>query len=314
MRPTSIQRAVARSRVRGRRAGSRCRAGVRPSALAGLLLLLCAWPMAGCGGGRTGHDDASPAAAGPVADARRAPVPVTGSGAAAPAASTGATAGALDVTVTWDDAPPQVRRSPGLDACGATRSAPVQVHTLGGVAGAVVYLRGSDAQARAREPSAAVLAVRLCRAWPRVVLAQPGQALAVINDDERRLDLRVHRLPLPADTAQPGASQADGPELAASIALPVVGSRVDLRWPQPGVYRVAAADTQPGFVFVSDIAHAAVTDPVGRVQLAPLPPGSYDVTVWHPPVDDSGAPIIERASVTIVAGETSRSTIPLTMR
>jgi hypothetical protein len=96
--------------------------------------------------------------------------------------------------------------------------------------------------------------------------------------------------------------------------LPVVGSRVDLRWPDPGIYRLAAADTEPGFVVVSDIAHAVVTDATGRVQLAALPLGSYDVTIWHPPVNDTGVPIIERASVTIAAGETSRLTIPLTLR
>jgi hypothetical protein len=192
----------------------------------------------------------------------------------------------------------------------------VQVHTLGGVAGAVVYLRRRDAQdpPGAREPSAAVLAVRRCRVEPRVVVAQPGQALAVINDDERRLDLRVHRLPPAADPAQPGAGKASDPEPVKTIALPVVGSSVTLRWPEPGVYRLSASDIEPGFVLVSDVARATITDPTGRVQLAALSPGSYDVTVWHPPVDDTGVPIIERASVTIAAGETSRLTIPLTLR
>lgn len=343
MRHTTIQRAAARPGAPGRRAGSLRRAG--------MLALLWVWAASGCASGRrTGQDDGSPVdrppAAGAAADASRAPTPGAGLGAGSSAAPGGAPivepnagsnagsiagsigasgngaprtgvagagrTGAVEVTVTWADAPPHVRRSPGRNACGADRSPSAHVHTLGGVVGAVVFLRGRDAGAApapAREAPASILAVRQCRFEPRVAVALPGQILAVINDDERRLDLRVERLA--ADPAQPAAGS---PVPGASIALPVVGSRADLRWPAPGVHRLIAADTEPGFVVVPEAARAGVTNTLGTVRLAALPAGSYDVIVWHPPVDDAGAAIIARAPVTIASGATSKLTIPLTPR
>jgi hypothetical protein len=299
-------------------------------ALAGALALPGAWAMAGCAGGRrTSADDGSPAER-PImvgaADAGRAATPGAGPGgapgAAAPASPGAAGAGrtgALEVTVTWDDAPPHVRSSSGRNACGAARSASARVHTLGGVAGAAVYLRDravETAQPPAREPSAALLAVRQCQVEPRVAVASPGHTLTVINDDERRLDLRVDRAARldPPVAAPDGARGPGSPEPAAIFALPVVGSRVELRWPEPGIYRVAGADTEPGFVVVPGAGPAAVTDTTGNVRLAALPPGSYDVIVWHPPVDDTGRAIVEQAPVDITPGDTSRLTVPLTPR
>jgi hypothetical protein len=336
-----------------------------------VLAVLCAGAVAGCASGRrTSHEDGSPvdrpsalphAVGGPdVADgpdeagapdaahAGRAPasgiasVVAALSAVATPAgAAEAGRTGALEVTVTFADAPPHLRRSPGRDACGAARAPRVRVHTMGGVDGAVVYVRGPNAEAaetapaaparRDREQPAGVVAVRQCRVEPRVAVAQPGQILAVINDDERRLDVRIERLALnPALPALPagaraGASQAgasaagagpSGPEPAATLALPVIGSRVDLRWSEPGVYRVAAADTEPGFVVVPGASRAGVTSAVGQVRLAALPIGSYDVIVWHPPLNDAdaGAPVVEQAQVTIAPGQTSQLTIPLTPR
>ena len=323
-----------------------------------VLAVLCAGAVAGCASGRrTSHEDGSPGAVSHAPEvegvsdvpkeedapgvegapsAGRAPAPglasvVAALGAAAPAsgAQAGRT-GALEVTVTFADAPPDLRRSPGRNACGAARVARVRVHTMGGVAGAVVYLRAHGAEAapareqppEAREPRAAIAAVRQCRVEPRVAVAQPGQTLAVINDDERRLDVRIARIAriagidgLAADVAGASRAGAAGPETAATFALPVVGSRVDLRWPEPGVYRVIAAETDPGFVVVPGTSRAGVTSAIGQVRLAALPIGSYDVIVWHPPLNDNdaGEPVVEQAQVTIAPGETSQLTIPLTI-
>lgn len=312
----------------------------RPVLLA--LVLAAALTPVGCAGGRrAGHDDGSPAE-------QRADGAGRDAGTHAPARSTtrsepvarpgepgGTGTGALEVSVTWDDAPPRLRQSPGRNACGASRSAPVQVHTLGGVAGAVVYLRphvdapaaaGARAEqpaasARAEQPAAALLAVQQCRAWPRVVLlARPGEAVSLVNDDERRHEIEIERLSAglavaPAKDAKdaPNATPASDAERATTIiALPVVGSSAELRWPAPGIYRVAAADVEAAFVIVPDGVRAGVTTALGSVRFDDVPIGSYDVMTWHPPVDDGGAPITRQAVVTVTAGHTIQSTIPLT--
>jgi hypothetical protein len=303
-------------------------------AVAGVLALAGAPVLAGCASGRrAGHDDGSPsdhrqtgeagrdagphalpgAAARPSEPSEPTPKPAAAPGASAAAAGTGA----LEVSVTWDDAPARLRRSPGRNACGASRPAPVQVHTLGGVAGAVVYVRrraDSSAPASAlAEQSAqpALLALRQCRGWPRVVLlAGPGDVMALVNDDERRHEVRIERMA--AEPVVEPEKPGSGPAPSATIALPVVGSRAELRWPAPGIYRVAAASTDAAFVIVPDGARAGVTTILGSVRFDDVPIGSYDVMAWHPPVDDTGAPIIKQALVTVAAGHTSESTIPLT--
>lgn len=302
--------------------------------LAGALLALAlagASALAGCAGGRrAGHDDGSPAEHRQAGEAGRDAGPQALPGAAARPSeptepttkpATGATAaaagtGALEVSVTWDDAPARLRRSPGRNACGASRPAPVQVHTLGGVAGAVVYVRRrADSSAPASAPDEqsaqpALLALRQCRGWPRVVLlARPGDAVALVNDDERRHEVSIERVAA-GPAIEPGKDAGSGP--TATIALPVVGSRAELRWPAPGIYRVATADADAAFVIVPDDARAGVTTLLGSVRFDDVPIGSYDVMAWHPPVDDAGAPIIKQALVTVAAGHTSQSTIPLT--
>jgi hypothetical protein len=330
----------------------------------GVLLLLGACALAGCAGNRRSHHDGSPdarpdtpaMAADGVGHAAGDAKPAPGASAARPGA------GALEVTVIWDQAPPRLRSSPGRNPCGAARPAAVHVHTLGGVAGAAVYLRGAPADtapaaaptaapaaapiapaaaptaataepaAEPAEPAAApavtaelpaVLAVQQCRVEPRVVVARPGAVLALINDDERRHDVGIERLAgvepgagagAAAAAAGPGAGTDTGTRVApaAILALPVVGSRAALRWTVSGIYRVAAAGVDPGFVVVPAGGHAAVTSAAGTVRFADLPIGSYDVMTWHPPVDDAGAALTARARVTIVAGKTSHLTIPLT--
>lgn len=329
----------------------------RPVLLA-LALAVALTPVGCAGGRRAGHDDGSPAEqredragrdAGTHAPARSTtrPEPVARSG--EPGARATGT-GALEVSVTWDDAPARLRQSPGRNACGASRSAPVQVHTLGGVAGAGVYLRphvdapapagaraeqpaaGARAEqpaagARAEQSAAALLAVQQCRAWPRVVLLErPGEAVSLVNDDERRHELEIERLSAglavapaedatdakPAKPATNSKNPSDAEHATTIIALPVVGSSVELRWPAPGIYRVAAADVEAAFVIVPDGVRAGVTTALGSVRFDDVPIGSYDIMAWHPPVDDSGAPITRQALVTVTAGHTTQSTIPLT--
>jgi hypothetical protein len=310
--------------------------GALPALAGALALALAGAPaLAGCAGGRrASHGDGSPVDHREAGEAGRDAGPHALPGAAArpaeptepttkPAATPGASAaaagtGAVEVSVTWDDAPARLRSSPGRNACGASRPAPVQVHTLGGVAGAVVFVRRrADSQAPAGAPDEqpaqpALLALRQCRGWPRVVLlARPGDVVALVNDDERRHEVSIERMAA-GPVIESENDAGSGPAVSATIALPVVGSRAELRWPAAGIYRVAAADADAAFVIVPDDARAGVTTILGSVRFDDVPIGSYDVLAWHPPVDATGAPISKQALVTVAAGHTSQSTVPLT--
>lgn len=315
--------------------GARCALARDASVLAALLLL------ASCAGGRgAGMDDGSPAQATPDMDAPAAAGPERDAtaGTADAGADPGARAGALQITVTWADAPPGLRRSPGRNACGGERPAPVRVHTLGGVAGAVVLVRPRDAGTPARDPDPdgapagpaempPVLAVGECRLEPRVALLAQESALlaqlAVVSDDEDRHEIRIAQVAAGVGPDAPAGDSA----ARASIALPVVGSRADVRLPAPGVYHVTGdaagrvsgrarrrgpgAAIEPAFVVVAPDGRAAVSGPSGQARFDELPPGSYDIIAWHPPVRAGGPPVTQQQTVTVAAGETGRVTLAL---
>jgi hypothetical protein len=55
-----------------------------------------------------------------------------------------------------------------------------------------------------------------------------------------------------------------------------------------------------GYVFVLETPYFDTTGPEGRAQLLNLPPGTYEVRVWHPQMTDTDQPPIQR--LTIVTG------------
>jgi plastocyanin len=61
-------------------------------------------------------------------------------------------------------------------------------------------------------------------------------------------------------------------------------------------------DWMLGYVFVLETPWFAVTGADGAVQLKDLPPGAYEVRVWHPRMPETGAPPSRR--VTLAAGKT----------
>src|SRR5690606_3385461 len=75
--------------------------------------------------------------------------------------------------------------------------------------------------------------------------------------------------------------------------------------------RRPGAATEPAFVVVAPDGRAAVTGPSGQARFDELPPGSYDIIGWHPPVRAGGPPVTQQQTVTVAAGETGRVTLAL---
>lgn len=278
------------------------------------VLALCAVACAGSDRAAAADKDADGAA--PRSQAPRVSrgaesgaAPRAGAGEPAPrgaARQAAAETGAVHVTVAWPDAPASVRRSSGRNDCDVARRPAVHVHTLGGVRDAVVGLLGVPP---AREAGAAaepvVVSVHQCQAGPRVALmSQSTGTVAIVNHDERRHRVRVEHMGVL------GQDAADGARPAREIALPVVGSRLDVPVAASGMLRIGGT-AEPAYVVAPAHAHVAMTDDTGDAQLEHVPAGTYELIAWYPPLREGGAPLEARQPVTVEAGHTATVSIAL---
>jgi hypothetical protein len=197
----------------------------------------------------------------------------SGAGAAEP----GRIAGQLRVTGPLPARPP---RATIIDAkvCGEEMpDESLLVAGDGGVANAVVIVRGVAGGAPAPRREAVIDNLR-CRFVPRVLVVTRGQVVRV-----RTSDPVLHNAH-PVLVAEPEVS-------VANVALAVPGQTIELtgrlaaKLPAGGEALVRlGCDVHPwmrGWLVVLDHPYAAVTGADGRFRLANVPPGTYVVEVWH---------------------------------
>lgn len=168
---------------------------------------------------------------------------------------------------------PQPTRAPrpvnkDVAVCG---SAPRPANDLvvgvdGGVQWAVVSLRGVSA-GKPFPAAAAVVDQRGCDYVPHVVLVAAGAELEIRNSDGILHNVRTASVRnAPLNRAQPKARRT----MMQRFGEP---ERIELR-----------CDVHPwmrGWVVVEDHPYVAVTDAQGRFAIGDVPPGTYDLHVWH---------------------------------
>jgi hypothetical protein len=159
----------------------------------------------------------------------------------------------------------------------------------GGVlANAVVTLTGVKVRTPYPDP---LVTNEHCRFVPRVQLARPGAPTKTTSTD-----------PLLHTTN----AQQDGGRTLFNVGLPVPGLVVTRPLNGPGLVRLTCNTHtwMRGFVVVTDEL-AAVSGADGRFQLTGVPPGTYELRVWHEML--KAAPI----KVTVAAGGTTDVTLAL---
>ena len=147
----------------------------------------------------------------------------------------------------------------------------------GGVANAVVVVRGVAAGAAAERPETLVDNAH-CRFVPRVQVVTRGQSVRVRSSDP------VLHNAHPVLVAEPEVS-------IANLALAVPGQTMDLTrrlaatLPASGEALVRlGCDVHPwmrGWLVVLDHPYAAVTGADGRFAIVAVPAGSYTLALWH---------------------------------
>ncbi len=210
---------------------------------------------------------------------------------------------AVEGTISWRGAVPKV-----TTACGTID--PLAISRERGVSGILVYIEKFNVgrvlpnTMGEQRPSlvGGVIVKRGCMLAPIAQVVNPVPAQLAIHGDGARTRLRV---------ITPGGIAKDGElEAAGRIALQL----------KPGVTRVEAEDGSVGAAWVVgvDTPYFAMTDEAGRFRIDELAPGTYELTIWQPPVPTVsagklvyGPPVIVRRSVRVDAAKTSRVDIGL---
>ena len=204
----------------------------------------------------------------------------------AAAAQTGSIAGVVTTAVP---ALRPLRVTADIKVCGTQLPDEAIAVGAGGVlANAVVTLTGVKVRTPYPDPQ---VTNEQCRFVPRVQLARPGAPTKTTSKDAL-----LHTT----------NAQQDGGRTLFNVGLPVPGMVVTRPLNGPGLVRLTCNTHtwMRGFVVVTDEI-GAVSRADGRFELAGVPPGTYELRVWH---EMLRAPPIK---VTVTAGGTADVKIAL---
>ncbi len=204
--------------------------------------------------------------------------------------------GAVEGVVRWRGAMPAKL----VTTCGEHE--PVRVSADRAVAGVLIYIDRVQVGRVLRNDGRPVsvggtIVKRGCRLEPRVQLVTPLPAAVAVHGDAKPARIRF------ADQVL---------ELHA-------GGRIALQL-QPGVMRLEADDGSLGaaWVIALDTPSYALTDDHGRFRIDELAAGSYELTIWSPPVAvlkrgalTYGAPTIIKRTVRVTHARASRIDVTL---
>jgi len=162
----------------------------------------------------------------------------------------------------------------------------VKLGSKGQLADAIVYL-ADVARGKAPDTTAvARLDNRGCQFVPRIQTVTVGQTIQIVNSD-----------PILHST-----HAKDGNRTVFNLALPTEGQTIPKKVRAPGLMHVrcdAGHTWMNAWIDAFPHPYHAVTDQDGQATLTAIPPGSYQVAVWHETLGK------ETKTVTIKAGETA---------
>lgn len=177
--------------------------------------------------------------------------------------------GAIEGTITWRGTAPKV-----ASTCGAIE--PLKVGASRGVGGVLVYIERvnvgrvlpyANGEQRPVTVGGAVIK-RGCALAPAVQIVTPVPAALAIHGDTKRTRLRI--------TTPDGAAKSTDLHEAGRVVMQA----------KLGVTRIESEDGTLGAAWALgiDTPYYALTDDAGKFRIDELAPGSYDVTVWQPPI------------------------------
>jgi hypothetical protein len=160
---------------------------------------------------------------------------------------------------------------------------PVVAAADGGLLNAVVALRGISAGKPWPRVNGYSIVQEKCAFHPYVQVGPPDIELEIINRDPLLHNIHSYELIGRArrtlfNIAQPQAGQIDRHKL-------------DLKRGHIVEIDCDAHNWMSAWIFTSRHPYVALTDATGRYALADIPPGTYELSAWHPVLGSAAAPV-----------------------
>jgi len=180
--------------------------------------------------------------------------------------------GSLTGTVKYAGTPPAPEKFPVTKdnaVCGNEKTKPdLVVGSDGGLANAVVIVKASKGK-KLEVPAAPVtFDQKGCEYTPHVLAVPAGSTIEVLNPDGVLHNVHVQ------GKVNPEANRA----------MPKFQKKIDWKVEKPEMPIAVKCDAHPwmhAYWFVMDQPYYAVTDAAGKFSIADIPPGDYEVEVWH---------------------------------
>lgn len=181
--------------------------------------------------------------------------------------------GSVSGTVSFPGAPPFVPVPPvtrNAEVCVEERPNPaLELGPGGALANALVSLTplwvGKDFP---RGSETARLEVKACAFAPHIQVVRAGATVEIVNRDPLLHDVHAYL----------------GSDTLFTQVLPLQNYRIRRKLVAPGLVALKCDAGHPwmsGFLFVSPHPYVAVTDPKGAYAIKGVPPGIYQLKVWH---------------------------------
>jgi plastocyanin len=136
----------------------------------------------------------------------------------------------------------------------------------GGIANTVVFIK-NIAKGKKAPSEPAVITNKKCAFHPHVQVGMVGQTLEVRNDDPMLHNTHMY---LTSKTFF-------------NAAMPMQGMKMEKKFTKPGLLSIECDvhSWMRGTMYVFDHPYFAVTDDKGLFTITDIPPGDYEIEVWH---------------------------------
>ncbi len=204
----------------------------------------------------------------------------------------GQAGGTITGRVTVDDVPDIVMVSVDTDQilCGdEVEDRATVVDFFGGVANAVVVVTGAPWVV---DPALPTISNKSCYFEPRVQVAKTRSVVTLTSEDE---------------TLHTTHAYDDRARTVFNIAIPIPGLSIERPLRRPGVVRVECDSHgwMRGWVYVTDDI-ATVSGSDGRFEIGDVPPGTYELTIWHERYGGTAQAVTVSHGLTVEANFTLR--------
>ena len=142
------------------------------------------------------------------------------------------------------------------------------------------------------DPAPPAITNKNCYFEPRVQVARTRSVATLTSED---------------DTLHSTYAYDDRARTLFNVAIPIAGLAIERPLPRPGVVRVECDSHawMRGWVYVTDDI-ATVSGSDGRFEIGDVPPGTYELTIWHERYGGTSHTVTVSAGATVEANVTLR--------